>query len=141
MSAGSATSNSIHHESKILLKNVRKFKIAKLEFATCRALCHIHMNDMMCRNTLPYLICRYMLYANTMTFYIRDLSIWFWYPEGEGAETNLLQIPKNDYIFFHKTRFVENNYLKISVQVIGFWRKIYIKISRHLHSLNCTLVP
>lgn len=37
------------------------------------------------------------LYANTMLFYIRGLSIYgFWYPRGSGP--HLLQTPRADFI-------------------------------------------
>lgn len=76
ISAGFASMNSTNHGSKIFGKQYpRESQKATLEFVACWALHWVQANEMMCRPTLLWPICKYRLYANTLPFCIRDLSI------------------------------------------------------------------
>ena len=77
---------------KNIQKNSRKFQKANLEFATCWQLStqHLLVLGILSNPEVIYYVQMYRLYANTMTFYIRDLSI---------HRNDLPQIPRGDSIY------------------------------------------
>lgn len=79
-------------------KNLRKLWKSKLEFATHWALCWIHMNDMICRH-LAVAVCKYRAYANTMSLFMRVLSIPDFGVHGDPG-TNPLCLPKDNYLIW-----------------------------------------